>query len=96
LKSSANLPLVANFIQALREIFPYVPTECPKKVPYHFEALKVNYSDFHDDGEKIYRVPIANGIYRPILKFYTKDDPEAFFIEWRSEVKVQKNMDIFN
>jgi hypothetical protein len=95
LKSSANLPLFANFIQALREIFPYVPTECPKKVPYHFEALKINYTDSADDGLQWFRASMANGLYRSVLKFYTKDDPEAFYIEWRSEIYLNKNVNLF-
>jgi hypothetical protein len=96
LKTSSSLPLVANYIQSLRELIPSVPTECPKKVPYRFEALKINYSDVGDDGSAWYGVPVANGIYRTVLKFYTKDDPKAFIIEWRVELKYNKNIDIFN
>jgi hypothetical protein len=96
LKTSSSLPLVANYIQSLRELIPSVPTECPKKVPYRFEALKINYSDVGDDGSAWYGVPVANGIYRTILKFYTKDDPKAFYLDWRVELKYNKNIDIFN
>jgi hypothetical protein len=72
-----------------------MPTECPKKVPYHFEALKINDTDTYDDGVRWYKVPMANGIHRHSLKFHTKDDPEVFYIEWRSEVQVKKNINVF-
>jgi hypothetical protein len=95
LKTSASLPIVANFIKHLREIIPSMLTECPKKVPYHFEALKINILDDEEDGSRWYQVPMANGIHRHSLKFHTKNDPEGFYIEWRTEVKIRKNLNVF-
>jgi hypothetical protein len=95
LKTSASLPLVENYIRFLRRFLPTMPAECPKKVPYHFEALKVNLSNLDNDATRWYQVPLANGIYRHSLKFHNKDDPEGFYIEWRTEVQVKKNLDVF-
>jgi hypothetical protein len=96
LKASASFPLFHEFVGFLKKLIPTMMTECPQKVPYHFEALKINYTDGDDDGTEWLRVPVANGIYRMMLHFSNDNDTEGVRIEWRSENKFIKNLDIFN
>jgi hypothetical protein len=96
LKTGSNFPILQQFITYLRKIIPTMPAECPKKVPYHFEALSINITEVDDDGTPWYQVPLANGNYRMMLHFANENDTEGFRIEWRSESKFTKNMELFN
>lgn len=97
LKFSTGHFLFQNFSKLLKRIIPLL-MECPSKVPFRFEALKINYTEENedDDGSRWYKVPLANGNYRNILKFSNDKDSEIFRFEWRTELKFSKNHDFFN
>jgi hypothetical protein len=96
LKTTASFPLVRDTIDFAKKLIPTMMTECPRKLPYRFEALKINYTEVDDDGTVLLKVPLANGIYRIVLHFSNENDTEGFRIEWQSEVKYMRNLDVFN
>jgi hypothetical protein len=96
LKSGTSFPILQHFIDRLREIIPITTNECPKELPYHFGALNINITDADDDGTLWFQVPLANGIYRHIVKFWNENDTEGTRIEWQSESKFIKNLGVFN
>jgi hypothetical protein len=96
LKFGSSFFLLQTLLKLLKEIIPTMMTECPQKVPYHFEAININYTELHDDGTQWFKVPLANGVYRIQIKFTSDGDPDGFNIEWRSENKFIKNDHIFN
>ena len=95
LKSGASVGLVQNFFEHLKEIIPNFPTECPKKFPYRFEALKLNLTADSNDASNWFEIPMANGVYRVILSFSNDDDPQGFKVEWYSEINNRMGSDVF-
>ena len=95
LKSGASVGLVQKVLKYLQGVIANFPTKCPKKFPYRFELVKLNLTDDTPDGIIWYHVPMANGVYRGILSFFSDDDPKGFQVEWYSEINNRMGSDVF-
>ena len=95
LKFGASVGLVQSFVEYLKDIIPNFPTECPKKLPYRFVIQKLNVTDDSPDASNWFQIPMANGVYRIILSFFSDDDPQGFKVEWYSELNNRMGSDVF-
>lgn len=96
LKAGSSLPFAQQFIILMREIIPSFFSECPKKVPYRFEAVNINYTDAMDDGTKWWQAPIANGHQKVGLRFWNENDDEILHLEWQMDFQFEKFFNVFN
>ena len=95
LKAGYSVELVQNSLEFLRKLLPNMPSECPKKLPYRFEALKINMTDENHDASSIFQIPMANGVYRSVISFFSDDDPQGFKVEWFFEINRRMGSDVF-
>jgi hypothetical protein len=96
LKFGSSFFVIQSMLKLFKDLFPMMMIECPQKVPYHFRAININYTEMQDDGTQWIKVPLANGIYRIQIKFTSDGDPDGFNIEWQSENKFINNINVFN
>jgi hypothetical protein len=96
LKYGSTFFVLQSLLAHWKELIPAMLTECPLKVPYHFRAININYTEVEDDGTRWVKVPLANGVYRIQLRFTNDRDRDGVYIEWRSENRFVKNINVFN
>lgn len=87
------LPMYKEMFDKAAEMFPWMPSKCPVK-PGKFYVMnhsqyqpEVKLTDVVNTKSSSNFQYYPNGIYRPTVKLFTKDDPFVFVVQWQIEVK---------
>jgi hypothetical protein len=106
LKKAGNmLPIVAKGFQDLHDVFlRNISIDCPVQPGKYYTNLvdyvgeenqyknPVNLSEVPKNG---FGVHLPNGKYRFTLRWWTKEDPTAFFAQWHREIHIRLYDDNF-